>query len=266
MSTLSSADTPVSADLIALAGRLADAAADVIRPYYRTPVAVDDKADASPVTIADRQAETVMRTLINQVVPDHGIVGEEHGSEGADRDYVWVLDPIDGTKAFITGMPTFGTLIALMHKGRPVLGVINQPITGERWIGAVGHGTTLNGAPVHTRPCDTAAKSVLYCTDPSMFKAAADMAAFKRLEAAAKLRRFGGDCYAYGLMALGFADLVCEADLQLYDYAAIIPIVEGAGGIVTDWQGQPAGFGSDGRILAAGDARAHADALALLNG
>lgn len=256
---------PVATDLIALAGRLADAAGAIVRSYYRTPVAVDDKADASPVTIADRQAETAMRAILREAVPDHGIIGEEHGSEGIDRDYVWVLDPIDGTKAFIAGMPTFGTLIALMHKGKPVLGVIDQAISGERWIGAQGHGTTMNGTPVRARACDTMGKAVLYSTDPSMFQGN-DLAAYERLAKAAKLRRFGADCYAYGLMALGFVDVVCEADLQLYDYAAIIPVIEGAGGVITDWQGAAPGFGSDGRILAAGDRRTHAEALAILKG
>jgi len=259
------ASSPVDPAFVALAQRLADAGGEVIRRYFRTAVSVDDKADASPVTIADRETETVMRDMVAAAFPDHGIVGEEHGSTNPDADHVWVFDPIDGTKAFITGKPSFGTLIALLHKGEPVLGVLNQPILGEQWIGAAGHPTTFNGKEVRTRPCGSLDKAVLYATDPTMF-VGADMDAFRRLEGAVKLRRFGADCYAYGLLALGFVDLVCEADLKLYDFAALVPIIRGAGGLVTDWQGNPPGPDTDGRILAAGDPRVHAAALTALSG
>lgn len=253
----------VPADFIALAHQLADAAGKVIGQYFRTPVAVDDKADESPVTIADRQAEMVMREMVQAAYPDHGIIGEEHGSLNPDAEWLWIFDPIDGTKAFITGKPCFGTLICLMHNGEPVLGILNQPITRERWVGVSGQGATLNGAPIRVRACDDLSKAALYSTDPSMFSGA-ETDAFVALCNAVKLRRFGADCYAYGLLAAGFVDLVCEADLKLYDFAALIPIIREAGGMVTDWTGQPPKRATDGRILAAGDARAHAQALALL--
>ncbi|GAB3438413.1 histidinol-phosphatase [Insolitispirillum peregrinum] len=253
----------VPAAFVSLAHQLADTAGAVIRQYFRTPVAIDDKADESPVTIADRQAEQVMRDLVQANFPDHGIIGEEHGTLNGEAEWVWVFDPIDGTKAFITGKPSFGTLICLLHRGTPVLGVLDQPITRERWIGVDGQGTTLNGAPLRVRACDAVEKAALYSTDPSMFKGDA-WPAYQRLAETVKLRRFGSDCYAYGLLAAGFVDLVCEADLKLYDFAALIPIIREAGGLVTDWQGQAPGIGSDGRILAAGDARCHAQALARL--
>lgn len=255
----------ISADLLALAGRLADAAGAVVRRHFRQPVAVDDKADASPVTIADRDAETAIRALLRAERPGDGIVGEEHGSAGADNPFVWVIDPIDGTKSFITGRPTFVTLIALLHRGRPVLGVIDQPVIGERWVGGTGHPSRFNGQPVRTRPCPSLDRAVLNATSPEMFQGD-DQPAFGRLRDAVKLTTYGGDGYAYGLLASGFIDLIAEADLKLYDFAALVPVIEGAGGRITDWQGRPAGPETDGRVLASGDPALHAAALARLRG
>ena len=248
---------------LALAAELADAAGAVIRPYFRTPIAIDDKPDSSPVTVADRGAEEVMRRLIVARFPEHGIIGEEFGTERGDAEFVWVLDPIDGTKSFISGVPLFGTLIALAHHGRPVLGVIDQPISRERWVGAAGHATTFNGSPIRCRPCPGLAGATVFATTPDMFKGA-NAAAFARVASAAKLVRYGGDCYAYGLVASGMIDIVIEASLSSYDFSAMGPIVEGAGGIATDWHGAPLGIASDGRVLIAGDRRAHREALALL--
>jgi len=244
---------------------LADAAGAAIRPYFRTLLAIEDKADQSPVTVADRAAERVMRELIERRFPDHGIVGEEFGQVRAEAEFVWVLDPIDGTKSFISGVPLFGTLIALTHATIPILGVIDQPILGERWLGGVGRQSTLNGAPIHCRVCPELGAATLFATTPDMFRGP-DADGFARVSAAAKLIRFGADCYAYGLLAAGFIDLVLEASLKPYDFCAIIPIVEGAGGIATDWGGAKLGLGSDGRVLVAGDQRAHAEALALVKG
>ncbi len=248
---------------LSLAIDLADAAGEAIRPHFRQPLAVDDKPDLSPVTIADRAAEMAMRQLIAARFPAHGIIGEEFGRERAEAEYVWVLDPIDGTKSFISGVPLFGTLIALAHQGRPVLGIIDQPISRERWIGAAGHPTTLNGTPIRCRPCPALAGASVFSTSPDMFKGD-DAAAFARVAASAKLVRFGADCYAYGILALGSIDLVIEASLKPYDFSAMVPIVEGAGGIASDWRGMPLSLASDGRVLAAGDRRAHQQALALL--
>jgi len=250
-------------DFLALASDLADAAGEAIRPHFRQRIAVDDKPDLSPVTIADRNAEAAMRRLITARFPDHGIIGEEYGAERENAEFVWVLDPIDGTKSFISGVPLFGTLIALAHQGRPILGIIDQPISRERWIGATDHPTTFNGTAIHCRPCAELAAATVFSTSPDMFKGP-DADAYGRVAAAAKLVRFGADCYAYGLLALGFIDLVIEASLKPYDFSAMVPIVEGAGGIATDWQGKPLTLASDGCVLVAGDRNAHREALALL--
>ncbi|HML10548.1 MAG TPA: histidinol-phosphatase [Stellaceae bacterium] len=250
---------------IALANELADAAGAAIRPYFRTALAVDDKADLTPVTAADRAAEEAMRRLIAARFPEHGIIGEEYGREREDAEFVWVLDPIDGTKSFISGVPLFGTLIALARRGRPILGIIDQPISRERWLGAAGRATTHNGTPARCRPCPGIAAATIFATTPAMFEGA-DSEAFARVAGAAKLVRYGADCYAYGLVALGFVDVVIEASLKPYDFGAMLPIIEGAGGIATDWQGTPLGLASDGRVLIAGDKRTHSEALTLLRG
>jgi inositol-phosphate phosphatase/L-galactose 1-phosphate phosphatase/histidinol-phosphatase len=251
--------------LLNLALHLADAAGEVIRPYFRKPLAIRDKPDLTPVTAADRAAEAAMRALIEARFPDHGIVGEEFGRVREDAEFVWTLDPIDGTKSFISGVPLFGTLIALALDGRSILGVIDQPILRERWVGAVGRPTTLNGAAIQCRACPTLAAATLFATTPDMFKGE-DAACFARVSAAVKLTRFGADCYAYGLVATGFVDLVLEASLKPYDFCAMVPIVEGAGGVATDWRGRSLHLASDGRILVAGDRRLHGAALALLGG
>ena len=255
----------VTAARRALAEALADAAGAVIRPYFRQKIAIDDKADASPVTIADRQAEQAMRALIEARFPSDGIFGEEFGTIREDAEWVWVLDPIDGTKSFISGIPLFGTLIALLHEGRPVLGIIDQPISRERWRGVAGQQTTHNGSAIRSRACADLARATLFATAPDMFRGA-DGDAFARLKSRVKLTRHGGDCYAYGLVASGFIDLVVEASLKPYDYCAMVPVIEGAGGVFTDWQGKPLGLASDGRVIAAGDPTLHAAALALLAG
>jgi inositol-phosphate phosphatase / L-galactose 1-phosphate phosphatase / histidinol-phosphatase len=246
-----------------LATDLADTAGAVIRPHFRQRLAIDDKPDRSPVTIADREAEMAMRRLIAARFPDHGIIGEEFGREREDAEFVWVLDPIDGTKSFISGVPLFGTLIALARHGRPILGIIDQPISRERWIGAAGRPTLFNGAPIRVRPCPSLAAATLFATSPDMF-GGGDIAAFSRVAATVKLVRFGADCYAYGLLALGFVDLVIEASLKPYDFSAMLPIVEGAGGIASDWRAAPLTVASDGRVVVAGDRRTHEAAVALL--
>jgi histidinol phosphatase-like enzyme (inositol monophosphatase family) len=254
-----------SQDLIDFAGSLADAAGGVIRRYFRTAVAVDTKPDASPVTIADREAETAMRDLIKATFPDHGIHGEEFGIERDDAEYVWVLDPIDGTRAFITGKPMFGTLVALLKDGTPILGIIDQPVLGERWLGVTGQDTTFNKATTRTRPCSEIGQAILNATAPSMF-VGDDAVGFERLSTQAGQTNFGGDCYAYGLLASGFIDLVVEADLKPYDFCALAPVVQGAGGVMSDWDGRPLTLGSDGRVIATGDAALLPIVRELLNG
>ena len=249
--------------LLTLALHLADAAGAVIRPYFRKPLAISDKPDLTPVTVADRAAEKTMRALIEARFPKHGILGEEFGRVREDAEFIWTLDPIDGTKSFISGIPLFGTLIALTLDGRSILGVIDQPVLRERWVGVAGRPSTLNGAAIRCRACPTLAAATLFATTPDMFNGE-DAACFARVSAAAKLTRFGADCYAYGLVATGFVDLVLEASLKPYDFCAMVPIVEGAGGVATDWRGRSLHLASDGRILVAGDRRLHGAALALL--
>lgn len=246
------------------AGHLADEARAIVLRHYRTGVAVEDKADMSPVTAADRAAEARMRELITERFPGHGMLGEEHGPEREDAEYVWVMDPIDGTKAFICGIPVFGTLIALVHRGRPVLGVIDLPVTGERFIGGPALPTTLNGRPVRTRSCGAVSAAIVATTTPDMFEGE-DMERYLRVRRAARLPRYGTDCYGYGLVAAGLIDLVIEADLAPYDYLGPVAVIEGAGGTVTDWEGRPLRLGAGAeRIVAAGDATVHAEALRMM--
>jgi len=249
---------------VTFADHLADAAGEVLRRYFRTAVDVEEKSDQSPVTIADRETEATLRRLIEARFPDHGIEGEEEPDRNPGADLVWSLDPIDGTKSFITGRPMFGTLISLVRDDRPLLGIIDQCILGERWIGVAGQPSRCNGTPIRVRDCARLDDAVLSTTSPLLFARGPERDAYGRVEAAVKLAMFGGDCYAYGLLAMGFADLIVEAGLDGHDFLALVPVVEGAGGIMTDWAGQPLHRGSDGRVLAAGDRRVHAAALELL--
>jgi myo-inositol-1(or 4)-monophosphatase len=244
---------------------LADAAGRVIRPYFRTCPDTEQKADASPVTRADREAEAVMRRMIHAAHPDHGLIGEETGETGAGAQWVWVIDPIDGTRAFITGRPSFGTLIALLHDGRPVLGVIDQPITGERWVGVRGEPTIFKspfGGRAGTRLCPRLADAELSATSPEIF--GDRWPKFQHLSAAVRRTSWGGDCYAYGLLALGQIDLVVESSLRPWDWAALVPVVEGAGGRMTDWRGATLTLDSAGDALAVGDPALLAAAIAAL--
>ena len=255
-------------DFTAFIDRLATVSGESILPFFRTSLSIDNKkaGDFDPVTEADRTAEAVMRRLIKQSFPQHGIVGEEFGTEREDADYVWVLDPIDGTKSFISGFPTWGTLIALMHKGTPVYGMMHQPYIGERFSGDNGS-TRYQGANGSTRKlavrrCEQIEKATLFTTSPLLMNEA-DRATFQGVEKHVRLTRYGGDCYSYCMLAAGHLDLVIETELKPYDIAALIPIVTGAGGIVTTWEGKPAQSG--GKIIAAGDPRVHEAAMKLLN-
>lgn len=255
--------TPELATLLAFAHQLADTARPITLRYFRRPLRVQQKSDDSPVTVADRETESALRTMITQQFPEHGIYGEEHGQEGLDRPYTWVLDPIDGTRAFISGMPLFGSLIALLHQGKPLLGVLEVPAMAERWVGAPTQPTTLNAQPCRVSNCQNLAQATLYSTAPEMFQGTTQDA-YQRISKTVALRRFGGDCYSYGLLASGHVDLVVEADLAPYDYLALVPVVEQAGGIISDWQGQPLSLQSDGRVVAAASPALHRQALALL--
>ncbi len=250
---------------------LADASGRVILPSFRRPLAVDSKAGGrsfDPVTEADRAAERCLRALIAEHFPDHGIVGEEYGEGGGGARLRWILDPIDGTRAFISGMPLWGTLIGLCEGDEPVLGCVDQPYLGERYTGSAA-GAWLRGrdgtrSRLATRACPSLAEATLYSTDPAMFRTPAERDAQARVAARARLARWGGDCYAYCMLAAGHIDLVVEADLRIYDVAALVPIIESAGGVITAWDGRR-DFRT-GRIVAAGDRRVHAEAVAILGG
>ncbi len=250
-------------DLIALAERMADESGEILRRYFRQDLRFDDKPDSTPVTAADREVEKLLRRMIEAAHPDHGIVGEEFGSVREDAETVWVLDPLDGTGGFITDKPLFGTLIGCVHKGLPIAGVIDHPALRERWIGGEGVPTTFNGKRVRVRPCARISDAMLYATTPHMF-VGADAYAFDALCEAVKRPQYGADCYAYGLLASGYVDLVVEASMKPCDYCALAPVVEAAGGVMTDWEGRPLGLKSDGRVIAAGDERIHARALKIL--
>jgi histidinol phosphatase-like enzyme (inositol monophosphatase family) len=244
----------LSDDLIAFAGRLADASGAIAKRYFRSGLGIEFKADRSPVTMADREAETAIRRLIAAAYPAHGIIGEEHGRERPEAEFVWILDPIDGTKSFITGRPTFGTLIALLRYGRPVLGVIDHPALGERWIGAAGHPTTMNGNPAMTRACADLSQAALSASSPHYFGDGA-AAAFERVRQAARQTLYSADCYAYGMIASGWSDVHVDARMDVYDYLAAVPVIEGAGGAMTDWEGKPLTMQSGDRVIAVGDPR-----------
>ncbi|MBL8672809.1 MAG: histidinol-phosphatase [Alphaproteobacteria bacterium] len=246
--------TPPQLDaLAAFAVALCDAARPIARRYFRTPVAIEGKQDLSPVTIADRTIEQALRRMIGERHPDHGILGEEEGAERTDAPYVWVIDPIDGTRAFITGKPTFGTLVALLFEGRPVVGVVDVSMLGDRWLGVAGRPTLLGDAPARARGCRRLADAYLSTTSPQMFAEPQEGDAFRRLLGTVKSTVYGGDCFAYGLLSSGFIDVVCEAGLKPYDYCALIPVIEGAGGRIADWQGQPLHLGAKGQVVAVGD-------------
>lgn len=239
---------------IALAHRLADAAGAAIRPYWRGDIGLESKEDASPVTLADRAAEAAMRQILSLERAADGIIGEEYGNERPGAARQWVLDPIDGTTSFVAGRPIFGTLIALMQDGWPILGVIDQPIGGERWIGAAGEATLFNGRPARARLCPDLGDAVLGTTSPHAFSAH-EGEHFLNLATKVAQRRivYGGDCYNYGLVASGHIDIVVEAGLKLHDLAALVPVIEGAGGMMTDWNGEPLNADSEGHVIALGD-------------
>lgn len=257
-------------DLARFMDDLATASGQAILPFFRAAFAMDDKARGGaafdPVTEADRAAELVLRKLIRQHFPAHGILGEEFGSERLDSDYVWVLDPIDGTRAFVAGLPTWGTLIGLTFGGVPARGLMHQPYLGELFSGD-GATALLRGPrgerTLRTRRIANLADAILATTDPRLFGAGEERERFGAIERSVRLSRYGTDCYAYCMLAAGQIDLVVEAGLQPYDIVALIPIVEGAGGVVTGWDGGSATQG--GRIVAAGDPRLHAAALSHLN-
>ncbi len=249
--------------LARFAERLADTSREILRSASAARPRAEVKDDSSPVTAVDRAVEDRLRDMIAQEYPDHGMVGEERGATRPESEHVWVLDPIDGTLPFLAGIPVFGTLIALLRDGVPVIGVIDLPATAERWLGCAGRPTTHNGEAVRTRPCAELSTTLLSTSNPD-FYGDAEFEAFARLKAAARWTVYGGSCLAYAQIASGRIDLGVDAGLDPVDFCALVPVIEGAGGVITDWQGADLGLGSGSRVLAAGDPRAHAQALDLL--
>lgn len=258
-------------NLVQIANAALDASGTVIRPYFRIGLGADDKSDESPVTAADRKAEDILRASLAQATPTFGIIGEEFPPHNPDAKYVWVIDPIDGTRAFITGRTSFTTLLGLLEDGQPVLGFIDQPVTGERWSGGRDTAGCFKGAfggTLGPRPHVRLDEAELSCTSPEMIEAAGADAVhrFKQLKRAAKRIYWGGDAYAFGLLALGQIDLVAEHDLKPWDWAALAPVIEAAGGVITDWSGNKLKLGCDGSVLASANPALHAAALEALRG
>ncbi len=248
---------------LATAHHIADIAGEILRRYWRTPFISEQKEDLSPVTYADREAEEAMRSVLAENFPDHGIWGEEHGRSNELSDHQWIIDPIDGTRAFIAGYPIFTTLIALMKQDKSVLGIIDQPVNKERWQGIAGEQTTCNEKPVYARDIRVLSQANMASTTMFHFTPK-ESAAFGNLKQACANFQPGGDAYAYAMLASGNLDVVVDAHMKPYDYCALIPIIEGAGGIISDWTGKPLTTRSDGSVLAAATKELHEAALLIL--
>lgn len=261
METVMSSILPT--EFITFAHDLADAAGKIARTHFRKPLPVEIKSDLSPVTAADREIERTLRELIAKRYPGHGIFGEEFPPENTDAEFVWVIDPIDGTKSFITGRPMFGTLIALLQHGVPALGVVDHPAIGDRWTGATGHPTAHEGEPVRVRTCPSLSHASVLTSSPDYFKGV-DAQAFARLKDRTALVMYGSECMDYGLVASGHADIAIGAGLDPFDYLAAVPVIEGAGGRISDWEGKPLRLTSGHKILATGDPQLHEVVLDLL--
>jgi len=252
-------------EFVDFANRLADIATAISKKYYRVDNQEVAKDDDSPVTIADKEIELKIRQAIQQQLPNHGIIGEEYGNHQEDADFVWIIDPIDGTSSFIVGRPIFGNLIALTHHQKVILGIINQPINQERWLGVDGSGSWFNGQKIQTRNCQKISQAVLSSSSPFFFKAQ-NKVIFEKISELTKYQKiggvvYGGDCYAYGCLASGFVDLIIEPELKVYDFASHIPIIENAGGIITDWDGNQLKLQSNTKLIASATPQLHNEVL-----
>jgi len=242
-----------------------DAARKISMHYFRQPLDIIQKSDLSPVTIADKETEEKIREILQEAFPDYGFYGEETGQSNTNQPWTWVVDPIDGTASFSTGKPTFGTLVALCYEGKPLLGIIDHAALDDRWIGIQGRQTTYNGKPVKTNAVKTKlADATIYTTTPKMFDAET-LARYHAVAEQCKYSIFGADCMAYGLLASGFTELIVEADLKPYDFMALVPVVEGAGGVITDWQGESVTLDTSDQILASANSDIHQSALVAIH-
>ncbi|MES2677384.1 MAG: inositol monophosphatase family protein [Pseudomonadota bacterium] len=255
-------------EIVSFANHLADLSGEVIRKYFRQDFSEIKKDNQTPVTLADKETETVIRNAISKKFPDHGIIGEEFGNINPDAKYQWVIDPIDGTVSFVMGRPIFGTLIALCFEGKPVLGIINQPINNERWVGFESI-ATFNGEQVKTRNCVDLSEAILCSTSPFFFQGK-DLVMLNKIAAKTKYQSqggiiYGGDCYLFGLLVMGQIDIIIERGLNNFDFMALVPIVKAAGGLITDWAGRELNINSDGTVLACGDAKLHQKILGMMS-
>ena len=257
----------ISRDIVEFAHLLADAAGEIVRTATRSERIAHRKADASPVTEIDRAVEVRLREMIAARFPGHGVIGEEYGADRRGAEHVWVLDPIDGTKAFMAGLPTYGTLIGLARDSRPVLGIIDQPVARERWAGIDGDGTRHNGELVRTQAC-ARLQDALVCTTSAEYYEGEDAGAYRRIVSGSRWMVYGGNCLAFAQVAGGLVDVALEAKVGVYDYCALVPVVENAGGVMTGWHGEPLTLepARGGRILASGNRRLHEAAMACLAG
>ena len=249
--------------LMRFARRVADEARRISLQYFRAAPELQIKADGSPVTVADRETERVIRDLLSRSYPQHAVMGEEHGWTRSDQPYTWVVDPIDGTKSYLAGVPTYGTLLALLYDGAPVLGIVDIPALDERWCGVIGQPTTMNGRPAKTRACAALEQAVVTIISPDKLEGD-ERPAVDALSRMARVRRYSSDGYSHPLLASGYVDMVVAVGQQPFDYLAVVPVVEGAGGCISDWDGKPLGLDSNGRILAAATRELHREALEVL--
>ena len=250
-------------ELMQFASGVADTARRTSLRYFRAAPELLIKADGSPVTVADRETERVIRDLLSRSYPQHAVMGEEHGWTPSDQPYTWVVDPIDGTKSYLAGAPTYGTLLALLFDGAPVLGIIDIPALDERWRGVVGQPTTMNGRPAKTRACAALGQAVLTIISPDKLEGD-ERPAVDALSRMACVRRYSSDGYSHALLASGYVDMVVAVGQQPFDYLAVVPVVEGAGGCISDWAGKRLGLDSNGRILVTATAELHRQALNVL--
>ena len=252
-------------NLVSFANHLSDESAKVIKQYFRQSIEIENKEDESPVTIADKKTELKIRDLIMDKYPDHGILGEEFEGKDIESEYLWVIDPIDGTRSFIAGHKDFGTLIALLHNKKPIIGIINCPMHEERWLGIDGKQTTMNGQKINTSNKQTVEESYLSSTGLYMFENDDFKRGFEKIKDKTRYHRFGGDCYNYGMVASGYIDIVIENTLKVHDYMALIPVIEGAGGKITDKFGKIINFDSDGSVVVSSNEKLHMQLIDIIN-
>jgi inositol-phosphate phosphatase/L-galactose 1-phosphate phosphatase/histidinol-phosphatase len=255
-----------AAHFVSKANGFADISRAIIREELYRPRQVTVKSDATPVTPVDQRVELALRAAIEETYPEHGIVGEEFDTLKSDSDYVWILDPIDGTMAFVAGLPTFSTLIALTWRGTPILGIMDSPFTLERWVGVDGAGTTLNGEIIQSRPCASLGNAFSHTSSPLYFTSDSDLAAYNRMVDAVEFLIFGGGCHAFGRVAHGYIDVAYETAHDIHDYLALVPIINNSGGIISDWEGKPLTLASGSRFIASGDPEVHRQAIDILCG